>query len=56
MSFSSFLQRLINTFSPSDTDDPDDENAGFEWNQHVRLALAIVVVVVSAIITCWIMA
>ena len=57
MSFSSWLQRLCNTFVPPDADDdPDGENAGFEWGQNVRLGMAIVVVFVSALVMWWIIA
>ena len=57
MSFSSWLQRLWNTFSPPDADDDlEEEHAGFEWGQNARLGMAIVVVFVSALMMWWIIA
>ena len=49
MSFTSWLQRM---FSPPSTGDPDleDEISGFEWNQNVRIVLAILVVFISALV------
>ncbi|MBS6828388.1 MAG: hypothetical protein KH208_00715 [Desulfovibrio sp.] len=53
MSFTSWLQRI---FSPPSTGDPDleDETSGFEWNQNVRIVLAIIVVIISALVVWWI--
>ena len=53
MSFTSWLQRM---FSPHSTGDPDleDEISGFEWNQNVRIVLAILVVFISALVVWWI--
>ena len=36
--------------------DPDleDEISGFEWNQNVRIVLAILVVFISALVVWWI--
>ena len=43
------------TGTPS-TGDPDleDEISGFEWNQNVRIVLAILVVFISALVVWWI--
>ena len=53
MSYTSWLQRM---FSPPSTGDPDleDEISGFEWNQNVRIVLAILVVFISALVVWWI--
>ena len=55
MSFTSWLQRI---FSPPSTSGGDaaleDDTSGFEWNQNVRIVLALIVVFLSALVVWWI--
>lgn len=57
MSFTSWMQRI---FSPPTTSGGDaaleDETSGFEWNQNVRIVLALLVVFLSALALWWIVA
>ncbi|MBQ3059150.1 MAG: hypothetical protein IJD16_02390 [Desulfovibrio sp.] len=56
MAFSNLFQRLFNTVSPPDDDDDmDGEAPPFELGQNIRMALALVVVIVAACVTWWIM-
>ena len=53
----SFLSRLQNIFTPPSTGDPDldDTRPGFEWNQNVRIVLAMIIVIISAFVVFWIL-
>ncbi len=53
----SFFSRLQGLFTPPSTGDPDldDPRPGFEWNQNVRILLAILVVIISAFVVYWIL-
>ena len=53
MSFLAPLQRLFTL--PSVKGDPlDEDDAPYQWNQHARIVLAILIVLVSAGIVAWI--
>ena len=49
MSFLSWLQRI---FTPPSTGghDLDSESQGLQWNQNVRIVLAIIIVIISAFV------
>lgn len=49
MSFLSWLQRV---FTPPSTGghDLDSGGQGFQWNQNVRIVLAIIIVIISAFV------
>ena len=53
----SFLSWLQNIFTPPSTGDPDldDTRPGFEWNQNVRIVLAMIIVIISAFAVFWIL-
>ena len=53
----SFLSWLQNIFTPPSTGDPDldDTRPGFEWNQNVRIVLAMIIVIISAFVVFWIL-
>jgi len=56
MALSNWFQRLFNTISPpDDTEDMDGDAPAFEFGQNLRMALALILVVVSACVTWWIM-
>lgn len=56
MSFSSWLQRIFSPPSTSGNDaELDAETPGFEWNQNVRIVLAIIIVFISALMVYWIL-
>lgn len=54
MSFKSKLQALFKAPS-TDGENLEDEDAPFEWNQHARTMLAVVIVIFSAFILYWIL-
>ena len=53
----SFLSWLQNIFTPPSTGDLDldDTRPGFEWNQNVRIVLAMIIVIISAFVVFWIL-
>lgn len=55
--FHVFLSWLQNIFTPPSTGDPDldDTRPGFEWNQNVRIVLAMIIVIISAFVVFWIL-
>lgn len=55
MSFKSKLQALFRAPS-ADGDDFEEQNADFEWNQHARIMLAVLIVILSAFVIYWILA
>jgi hypothetical protein len=55
MSFKSRLQALFRAPS-ADGDDFEEQNADFEWNQHARIMLAVLIVILSALVMYWILA
>lgn len=55
MSFTSWLQRIFSPLSTSGGDaDLEDDTSNFEWNQNVRIVLALIVVFLSALVVWWI--
>ncbi|MBQ9451720.1 MAG: hypothetical protein IJU65_00275 [Desulfovibrio sp.] len=54
MSFKSILQGLFK--APTSADDAfQDDNDDFEWNQHARIMLAVLIVILSAFVLYWIL-
>ena len=55
--FMSFFSWMQNLFTPPSTGDPDldDTRPGFEWNQNVRIVLAMIIVIISAFVVFWIL-
>lgn len=52
----SLLSRLHTLFSPPPAVEDMELDTGFRWNQHARIMLAVVIVVLSAIVVAWILA
>ncbi|MBO4300036.1 MAG: hypothetical protein J5861_00380 [Desulfovibrio sp.] len=55
MSIKSQLQALFR--SPSaNGDEIEDQDVAFEWNQHARIMLAVLIVILSSFVLYWILA
>ena len=50
-----FSSRLAST-DAEDLPDFDEEESSFVWTEHMRIVLAIVVMIISAFVMWWIMA
>lgn len=55
MPLTSVLQKLFRLPSVEAVEG-EDEHGGFEWNQHARIMLAVVIVIISAFVVYWLLA